>query len=379
MGRAFDLIKSAYDDDEEKKKKDLTISSPARDTTTTPTSTSRAFELMGVKRTAPSKEAKKKVDVTPQSENTSIFDEQTNAKKTLKITPKKSEGFISKIGNAIKSLGNFFSHITPNKDPQNRNLQDAQDIIAKMETDKLFLQKKKQAEESYLKFPSIFPNPDVQLIHTEGSPKLTQEAQSIANKNAEPIDKFLSNPIDTTLLATKDFLTYHPKAQKTVSDVAKKINENMVQVPVLRSARQSFARTLFGSSQILMNYYDKEAIRTDIPQDKKQETVGHIIGGLVPYLAGGEVLSALELSPQVAMPILFNTFSQLSLPSRTKLIDRAKRVPIDTTLGYIFSYLPSLKELRGKQLATEALKGISIAASGTGIASYLESLMQGMS
>ena len=66
-----------------------------------------------------------------------------------------------------------------------------------------------KAENPYYKFPDFFPNPDFLKPQVSGaSAKLSPAGQ-----------KFYENPIDNSILATRDFLTYHPKVLETLASM----------------------------------------------------------------------------------------------------------------------------------------------------------------
>jgi hypothetical protein len=232
----------------------------------------------------------------------------------------------------------------------------------------------KQMESSYLKFPSIFPHPELDLIPKEEgvSAQLRPEAKDAA-------DKFLANPLDTTIYATRDFLTYHPQVQKVVKDAAVFVDKMNREVPFFREANIGVANLIGGSSQEYRDYYEKRLPATITVESKPIDKVGGLISTTIIMLAGGSLLKGVGFTQKVALPLLFNIFSQTSAPIGTTLKQRILKVGPATLEGWLFGMFPSLRGLKGKELIKTGIKGTGMTfGTGSG-ASILNSLIEGKS
>jgi len=211
--------------------------------------------------------------------------------------------------------------------------------------------------DSHLKFPSFFPNPD--LSNEAGA-----SAQLKPEANAASI-KFLSNPIDSGLNATRDFLTYHPKALEVLADAQKIIEDTPIlglkgDVSLARGYTKGFSSQFLGSSQQVKDTFDKRLDHPVTWQGKTIDKVGEVAGGISAFIFGGEVLKGLGFA-KATLPVLFVTLGQTSAPPETTLKQRFEKLAPDAIAGYLFS---GIKPISG--FGKEALKSLG---KGTGVVS----------
>jgi len=209
----------------------------------------------------------------------------------------------------------------------------------------------KQAQDSYLKFPSFFPNPDF------AQPQEAMPSAQMTPAGRDAVQKFWSAPIDNSLNATRDFLTYHPMMLNTLA-VAQQITEETPLVginknPLTRGITKGVADTFLGSSQQAKDTFDKRLNHSVTWYGKTFETVGQVIGGLLSYVAGGIELKSLGFA-KATLPVLFATLGQTSAPPETTIAQRIEKIPVDVIAGYLFSKVPQLRGFN-----PTALKGLS--------------------
>lgn len=235
----------------------------------------------------------------------------------------------------------------------------------------------KQTEDSYLKFPSIFPHPELDLESKEfgASAQLRPEARDAANK-------FWSNPVDNSIQAIRDFLDYHPKVLDVLAGAQKIVEETpyvgLKESPLTRGIARQASSVYLGSSNEIKNTFEKRLNHPVTSEDQVVETVGEVIGGVMAYMAGGAVLRGLGLA-RATLPVLFATLGQTSAPAETTIEQRIKKLPVDVVAGWIFSKVPALKGMRGGELMKAGGKGIGLSATALGGSGFLNALIEGKS
>jgi len=141
--------------------------------------------------------------------------------------------------------------------------------------------------------------------------------------------------------------------------------------PVSKGITQGVAKTLLGSSRQVQETFDKRLVQPVTWEGKTLQTVGEVVGGILPYLVGGSALKALGAG-KAMLPVLFATLGQTSAGPDTTLTQRLEILPIDVLTGYVFSKIPFVKGL-GRQ----AWKSIGLTSSTVGISSFDKALVEG--
>lgn len=279
---------------------------------------------------------------------------------------KKDEGLFSTIkegiGSTVKKIGDFISPKPVVPDVQKPIDKPLTPDISKIQINP---QAKEKLTKSYLQFPSFVDNPD----HVQDpSAAITAQATKASLQ-------FWSAPIDNTLKATNDFLTYHPQ----VLDVLAKAQDAVENTPIVglnkNPAFQGYAKgasmQYLGSSNQVRETFDKRLNKPTSFGGRAFYTVGEAIGAVHAFIAGGEVLKGIGLGKAV-LPVLFATLGQTSAPLSTTMTQRIAKAPVDVVAGYLLSFIPA-----SSGFSAEALKSFGKTAGVFGGQTFIDSLIEG--
>ena len=235
-------------------------------------------------------------------------------------------------------------------------------------------------EEQYLKFPSIFPNPEIGKFDLTPATGKTSAALRPGAKDAAI--KFWSAPVDNSINATRDFLTYHPELQQHLATAQKFVEETpyvgLKESPLSLGVTKSIAQTFLGSSRHIQDTFNTRLPRETKVENKTLETVGGVIGTVMSFVAGGSLLKAVGTA-KATLPILFASLGQTSAGPDTTFEQRLKKLPVDTVAGWLFSYLPLPQGLKGSELVKTLSKGAGGAGTISASQTFINSLTEGMS
>ena len=254
-----------------------------------------------------------------------------------------------------------------------------------------------KAENPYYKFPDFFPNPDFLKPQVSGaSAKLSPAGQ-----------KFYENPIDNSILATRDFLTYHPKVLETLASMQQfvetglpddkfstKIAEGILpplalfgitkEDPIHRSilvVTKGIAETIFGSSNMVKETFDQRLYNPPKTWvDKGIDKVGTAVGSMLPYVVGTMVTGGAGIPLKIGLPLVSATVGQLSADSQTRIDQRLMQMPIDMVTGFIQAFIPGTKFVEGKFLKSTGKVLLRANLTGLNFAggTFLTSLIKGL-
>lgn len=219
---------------------------------------------------------------------------------------------------------------------------------------------KKKMEQGYLSFPSLFDNPD-----------------KVSNPSADfnPGDKVAVmrgiNPIDNVITGTRDFLSYHPQALKTLAEV-QNTGSAILSLPVIKDTltpalegiADGAARQYLNSSKQVQQVLDTQLKSQTTIEGKTLYTIGDVVGTLGAFISGGEIIKGAQLG-KATLPVLFGTLGQLSANPDTTILQRAERLPVDVAAGFLMSFIPPS--------VFDASKGIMNGAN----AAYFKSVIMG--
>lgn len=241
------------------------------------------------------------------------------------------EGFLS---NASKAVDNAVQ-------PQNPVTKDLPVTMPQVNMDPV----KKKAEAAYLKFPSLFDNPD-KISQQEG----TMTPETLQHMAYRVKSNIKDDPIGASIAQTNDFLTYHPEALKTLAYIQdgmgvvgdaidKKIGGTAAGKDVEQVGSgivNSATTTYLGSSKTIQNTLDTSLQKPVTMDQKVFNTVGQVLGGVASFIAGGEILKGAQLG-KAAMPILFGTLGMTSAPPDTSFSKRLTIGAINALGGKYFA------------------------------------------
>lgn len=223
---------------------------------------------------------------------------------------------------------------------------------------------KQQQTDSYLKFPSLFPNPDFIAQEADATPRpLTDKPFA-----------------DVLIEGTRDILTAHPKALEVLTNVQEflqngkygygsdtsvgRFEKGLIEAP---------AKIFFGSSDEMRNTFDIELARPARGTgDKVASFVGNTVGAVLGY--SGAIITGKGLGLGAAnLPVIFGTLGQLSKSSQATVAQRIESLPVDVTAGYLFSVIPGAKGFSGA-----AVQNFGKASGVVGVQTFINGLIDGM-
>lgn len=143
--------------------------------------------------------------------------------------------------------------------------------------------------------------------------------------------------------------------------------------PFLRGAQQGVDQEYLGSVDKLQKIMAQPVAGENTAFGKGERTVGNILGHVMAFIAGGEVLRGIGLG-KAALPILFATLGQTGDSSTTTAIQRIEQLPVDTVAGWLFSQVPGAKKLISPEALKQAL-GASAIVGGQG---FTDALIKGL-
>ena len=238
-----------------------------------------------------------------------------------------------------------------------------------------------QKLDDFLKFPSLFPNPDLDAKESGSSAMVKPEIQAAHQKAvapyAEVATKFLTKPIDTTIDTMRDVLSYSPQLMDVLAGAQTTVEDILNSHPTTKGIFKGVTLSFLGSSQQVQDIFNSRLINPVTQQGKTMETVGEVVGGLAAFMSGGSVLKAFGFG-KAALPVLFATIGQLSAGPETTEKQRLLKLPVDVIAGYLFSKVPGLKG-KGAELLKIGAKGTLASAGFGSMQAYINSQIEGKS
>lgn len=259
----------------------------------------------------------------------------------------------------------------------------------------------KAKQDKYLKFPDFFPNPDFEDTKiSSGSATPTPEGQ-------KKLETLFNNPVETSIKAAQDFISYHPESFQFLADTQKFIEEGLPEDKFSSKIAQGIFpplalfgitkddplhrgilaiisgvnKTVLGSSATVRNTFDQRLYKA--PKniaDQGIDTVGQAIGGMLPYAVGGGIVKAAGIPLRVGLPLVFASVGQLSEDETATVQQRLLKIPVDAITGYITTFIPGTR-IAGQPLAQFAGKTFVRANLSGGVfagSAFLSSLIKGM-
>lgn len=183
----------------------------------------------------------------------------------------------------------------------------------------------------------------IETLETSNSPIV----KSLVNRAKQVYDKpitFLIPPVELIEKVSKG-----GPAAKTIE----------LDNKVLRSIIRTGIGLNFGSSEKVQSFLNTELEKQVTTTDKTANTIGQVIGTIGTYAAGGEILGALKFG-KLALPVLFGTLGQTSLPVDTPEGARLRNAVIDSAAGTLFAFIKPAKNLLSLESVTSLTKSLGV-------------------
>lgn len=140
-----------------------------------------------------------------------------------------------------------------------------------------------------------------------------------------------------------------------------------------RGIQHGIVSQYLGDSKKVMDTFNTPLDKPVTWQDKVVYTTGDVVGSVLAFIGGGEVLKGVGLG-KAAMPILFATLGQTSSPSTTTALQRIEKAPIDAIAGWLFGGIAAPGRLMSKQALETTAKAIGVG----GVQTFIDSVIEGM-
>lgn len=349
---SWNTFVQASQDDEEKKRRERMANglSPSQNA-----AQDNSQQLSGwdsfVAQTNPQQEKKKTETPTKKTPKVQKPEQNVNQNNSQ---PDKKNGIIDKVGGFLKGI------LNKPKSEQQANLDRVNELV---KTVKPIKKQDEALKKAYMQFPSFVANPDIKVNNQEAT--LTKESKKAAMK-------FWSAPVDESINAARDFLTYHPKALQTLADIQTNIETYPGPIGDFQRAQiATVTKTFFGSSQAVQDAFDKPLYKPVTIEGKVASTVGQAIGSVLAFEAAGSAVKALNAG-KATLPIIFATLGQTSLGPDADIIKRVGRIPFDAYFGHLFSLIPG-----GATSVKEAATSVGKAAGFGSIYTGLDAIANG--
>lgn len=213
------------------------------------------------------------------------------------------------------------------------------------------------------------------------------KADSIYNQYLRPFQENVLTPIVTKgpleigIEHGQEFLSnpnnfYITKPLSVIQETTDNIFKS---VPLL-SGFQKGASSMYMNNAKSFEEYANTKLKA--PEDffgKTQYTVGEIVGGLVGFMAGGEVVQGVKAikgakAAKAALPLLYAALGQTSASSKTTILQRLEKMPLNLVEGFLFGMLPASNKLLSKETA----KGAGLILGATAPIAFINNLIEGM-
>lgn len=139
-----------------------------------------------------------------------------------------------------------------------------------------------------------------------------------------------------------------------------------------RGVQQGVTQMYFGDTQKVMATFNTPLDKPTTVEGQVAHTVGDVVGQVLSFVAGGEVLKAAGLGKMV-MPVLFAALGETSAPSTTTALQRIEEAPVDALTGWLFGGLTAANSTGG------ALAKAGAAGTILGAQTFINDVIQGMS
>lgn len=174
-----------------------------------------------------------------------------------------------------------------------------------------------------------------------------------------------NNPLEylnPSIKQTNQLIKDNPDLQKKLDDSlvgqAYKNTTDFLNAGI-KGAINGALRVTLNSSDKVRNFLDTELKKPVSNGEKTAESIGEVIGTLATYAIGGEGAGLLGFG-KAALPIVFATLGQTSLPSSTSLSARERNALFDSTAGAFLEAITPAKNLLSLESVSSLSKSLGV-------------------
>ncbi len=213
------------------------------------------------------------------------------------------------------------------------------------------------------------------------------KADSIYNEYLRPFEQNVIKPLVTKgplEIGIEYGQNYLSKPEnsfitKPLAVVQETTNNIFNSVPLLAGFQKGAAGMYMNNAKSFEDYA-KTSLK--VPEDfwgKAQYTVGEVVGGLVGFIGGGEVVQGIKAvkgvqAARTAMPLLYVALGQTSASSDTTVLQRLAKMPLNLVEGFLFGMMPTSTKL----LSKDTLKGAGAMYAVSAPVNFINNLIQGL-